>query len=164
MAVIGNTVDVATELACYAQDLERLKEQFATLQAAHDARCEGLGDWAASEATRPLLRSPGTSEQRSAACYQVIHRFGSCVYKASNERTRSCAECTRLCAGYVNPAGDNAYLAPALNAAFDRAGGDTAEVGRMVRDAANYCGRDVLVDGLRPCINFCRGQVDDCPR
>lgn len=167
-AVVGNAVDVATELSCYAKDLERLKQQFATLQSMNDARCESFQSIVADPAVLPLLRASGTSDARRSACYQVIHHWGSCVYDARRSGTfgstkLSCDECARVCTGYVNGAGTNAYLQPVLDGAAARSGADADAVRRMVFQAAQTCGTDVQPDGLQPCINFCRGQVSDCP-
>lgn len=168
-AVVGNAVDVGKELSCYAQDLEQLKEQFATLQRLNDARCANFATFVSDPALLPLLRASGnTSDERRSACYQVIHHWGSCVYDAHRSGTfgstaLSCDECARVCTGYVNGAGDNAYLQPVLDGAYAGTGADATDVQRLVFQASQTCGSDVQPDGLQPCINFCRGQVSDCP-
>lgn len=168
-AVVGNAIDVGKELACYAQDLEHLKEQFATLQRLNDARCQNFTSFVSDPALLPLLRASGnTSDERRSACYQVIHHWGSCVYDAHRAGTfgstaLSCDECARVCTGYVNGAGANAYLQPVLDGAYAASGAGATDVQRLVFQAAQTCGRDVQPDGLTPCINFCRGQVSDCP-
>ena len=167
-AVVGNAIDVGKELSCYAKDLERLKEQYATLQRMNDARCEGFQSFVTDPALLPLLQASGTSDARRTACYQVIHHWGSCVYDAHRSGTfgstkLSCDECARVCTGYVNGAGANAYLQPVLDGAFAASGADADAVKRLVFQAALTCGTDVQPDGLQPCINFCRGQVSDCP-
>ena len=167
-AVVGNAIDVGKELSCYAKDLERLKEQYATLQRMNDARCESFQSFVTDPALLPLLRASGTSDARRTACYQVIHHWGSCVYDAHRSGTfgstkLSCDECARVCTGYVNKAGANAYLQPVLDGAYADSGADADAVRRLVFQASLTCGTDVQPDGLQPCINFCRGQVSDCP-
>ena len=168
-AVVGNAIDVGKELSCYAKDLEHLKEQFATLQRLNDARCANFQTFVEDPALLPLLRASGnTSDERRSACYQVIHHWGSCVYDAHRDGTfgstaLSCDECARVCTGYVNGAGANAYLQPVLDGAYAGTGADATDVQRLVFQAAQTCGSDVQPDGLQPCINFCRGQVSDCP-
>jgi hypothetical protein len=168
-AVVGNAIDVGKELSCYGQDLQHLKEQFATLQRLNDARCESFQTFVSDAALLPLLRASGnTSDERRSACYQVIHHWGSCVYGAHRDGNLgstplSCDECARVCTGFVNGAGANAYLQPVLDGAYAASGADATDVRRLVFQAAQTCGSDVQPDGLKPCINFCRGQVSDCP-
>jgi hypothetical protein len=167
-AVVGNALDVGKELSCLGQDLERLREQYATLQRMNDARCETFQTFVQDPALFALLSASGSSDGRRTACYQVIHHWGSCVYDAHRSgvfgsTALSCAECARVCTGYVNGAGANAYLQPVLDGAYASSGANADAVRRLVHQASLTCGTDVQPDGLQPCINFCRGQVSDCP-
>jgi hypothetical protein len=75
----------------------------------------------------------------------------------------TCDECARVCTGYVNGAGPNAYLQPVIDGGLTSSGANGSDVRRLVQAAALGCGTDVQPDGLQPCINFCPGQVADCP-
>lgn len=168
VTVIENAVDVGTELACYAQDLDRLAQQSADLQAANDDRCAAFADYAQAPALLPVLQSTGdTSDARKASCYQVMHHWGSCVYDAHRDGTfgstaLTCDECKTVCYGFVNGAGANAYLEPVLDSAYGNTGADRQAAQNLVM-AANMCATQILADGVQPCVNFCRGQVADCP-
>ena len=168
VTVIENAVDVGSELACYAQDLDNLAQQNADLQSSNDDRCAAFADYAQDPALLPILQSGGDgSDARKASCYQVMHHWGSCVYDAHRDGTfgstaLTCDECRTVCGGYVNGAGPNAYLQPVLDGAYANSGADTQTAQNLVM-AASTCAAQVLPDGIQPCINFCRGQVADCP-
>ena len=96
-----------------------------------------------------------------------MHHWGSCVYDAHRDgwlgsTQLSCDECRTVCGGYVNGAGPNAYLQPVLDGAYANSGADQ-EAARNLVMAANMCALQITTDGIQPCINFCRGQVADCP-
>ena len=167
-AAVGNAIDLGKELSCLAADLERIKQQYIVLQGMNTARCEDFQSFVRDPAMLPLVSASGnTSEARQIACYQVVHHWGSCLFDAKRSglfgsTSLSCAECARVCTGYVNSGGANAYLGPVLDGAYNTTGADNASVRRLVHQAGLMCGTDVLVDGLQPCINFCRGQVSNC--
>jgi hypothetical protein len=169
-AVIENAVDVGTELYCLAQDYKHIAEQEATLQNMNDDRCEAFAEYVQNPALRPILESGGdTSEDRTNACYQVMHHWGSCVYNAKRsglfgDTALTCDECARVCTAYVNGAGDNAYLQPVIDGAMDHTNANDPVAVRSLVMAAGTCMAQVAPnDGIQPCINFCRGQVADCP-
>ena len=162
-AAVGNAIDVADELRCLAQDIQVLKAQFETLKGMNTARCQDLAAAVDNPVVLPLLRASGNaSEERAAACYGVLHRWGSCLDVERSKKTLSCDECARACTAYVNAAGPNAYLEPTLRETAAISGGDTDAVKQLVFTAATYCGTNVIADGLKPCIDMCRGQVADC--
>ena len=106
------------------------------------ARCEDFQSFVQDPAMLPLVSaSGGTSEARQTACYQVIHHWGSCLFEAKRSglfgsTSLSCGECARVCTGYVNSAGDNAYLGPVLGGAYGTTGADDRSVRTLVHRAA----------------------------
>lgn len=169
-ALIANSVDVGTELYCLGQDYKRIREQQVSLQNANDDRCAAFADYVTNPALRPILESGGnSSDERKDACYQVMHHWGSCVYDAHRSGTfgstrLSCDECARVCTAYVNSAGPNAYLQPVIDDAMGRTGANDASAVRALVMSAGTCAAQIMPnDGIKPCINFCRGQTADCP-
>jgi hypothetical protein len=169
MTLINNSIDVGTELYCLGQDYKRIREQQVALQNANDDRCAAFADYVTNPALRPMLDQGGnTSEERTSACYQVMHHWGSCVYNAHRDgilgsTALSCDECQRICTAYVNGAGPNAYLQPVIDGAMDRTGANDPVAVRGLVMAAGTCMAQVAPnDGIKPCVNFCRGQVADC--
>lgn len=166
--VIFNARDVYKEWTCYAEDLKRLEQQSRELQAANDDRCAAFASYVDDPIMAALVSHDGDrGEARVDACYAVVHHWGSCVYDAKRsgilgQTKLSCDECKTVCNGYVNDAGENAYLRPVIDGGFSRAGATRQQMQKLVMDA-NRCATQVLADGNQACINFCRGQVADCP-
>ncbi|MFO0741901.1 MAG: hypothetical protein U0270_38750 [Labilithrix sp.] len=166
--VIFNARDVYKEWTCYAADLKRLEQQSKQLQSANDDRCAAFASYVQDPIMSAVIGANGDrSDARVDACYAVVHHWGSCVYDAKRsgilgQTKLSCDECAKVCEGYVNDAGDNAYLRPVIDGGFSRAGATRQQMQKLVMDA-NSCAREILADGNQACINFCRGQVADCP-
>lgn len=155
MAVIGNATDLATELGCLGRDMEILRQQYAALKAASQARCEGLREMIALPGFKGQLEG-GDEESKGSACFGLIHRWGACLYANG---VNSCQDCVRLCTAYVNAAGPNRHLQPKIDAAARSAGvGDEAELKRLVFQASSSCLRPVMADNIRPCVNYCVGM------
>lgn len=163
-AVVQNAVDVGTELYCLGQDYQRIAEQTAAIRRATDELCSSFGDYTQNLAMLPIVESG----QDKAVCADVVRHWGFCVADAKRagffgETALSCDECKLVCNGYVNGAGDHAYLEPVLAGAYSKTGGaDRNAVQRMV-SAAGTCVYGTP-DYVQPCINTCLGRNanNDC--